>query len=221
MNFVKRNMKSMWKKVAESRVELPDYNERSVFEILVNALIHRDYLINGSEVHVDMFDDRLVIYSPGGMPDGTYIQERNLDDVPSTRRNPLLADIFARLGFMERQGSGLSKVRMWYKNEANYSNAKNPLFRSNNVEFTVTLPNLNFKASENEALSEALNEALSDNEKLLLSLFTQNPALTQKGVTETTGLSRATVQRTIKKLSDMGRLERSGSKKYGSWIVRY
>lgn len=89
----------------------------------------------------------------------------------------------------------------------------NPLFRSNNVEFTVTLPNLNFKASE--------NEALSDNEKLLLSLFTQNPALTQKGVTETTGLSRATVQRTIKKLSDMGRLERSGSKKYGSWIVRY
>lgn len=90
---------------------------------------------------------------------------------------------------------------------------KNPLFRSNNVEFTVTLPNLNFKASE--------NEALSDNEKLLLSLFTQNPALTQKGVTETTGLSRATVQRTIKKFSDMGRLERSGSKKYGSWIVRY
>lgn len=90
---------------------------------------------------------------------------------------------------------------------------KNPLFRSNNVEFTVTLPNLSFKASE--------NEALSDNEKLLLSLFTQNPALTQKGVTETTGLSRATVQRTIKKLSDMGRLERSGSKKYGYWIVRY
>lgn len=79
--------------------------------------------------------------------------------------------------------------------------------------FTVTLPNLNFKALE--------NEALSDNEKLLLSLFTQNPAVTQKGVTETTGLSRATVQRTIKKLADMGRLERSGSKKYGSWIVRY
>lgn len=90
---------------------------------------------------------------------------------------------------------------------------KNPLFRSNSVEFTVTMTNLNFKASE--------NEALSDNEKLLLSLLTQNPALTQKGVTETTGLSRATVQRTIKKLADMGRLERSGSKKYGSWIVRY
>lgn len=40
--------------------EMPDYCERSVFEALVNALIHRDYLINGSEVHVDMFNDRLV-----------------------------------------------------------------------------------------------------------------------------------------------------------------
>ncbi len=56
---------------------MPDFCERSVFESLVNALIHRDYLVNGSEVHIDIFDDRLVIYSPGGMPDGTNIQERD------------------------------------------------------------------------------------------------------------------------------------------------
>ena len=215
MNFVKRNMKSMWKKAAESRIELPDYNERSVFESLVNALIHRDYLINGSEVHVDMFDDRLVIYSPGGMPDGTLIQERSLEDVPSTRRNPLLADIFARLGLMERQGSGLSKICNWYKNEANYDNDMEPKFRSNTVEFTVTLPNLNFKASKNEALNEALN----DNEKLLLSLFNKNPRMTQKCIMETTGLSRATVQRAIKRLTDIGCLQRTGSRKAGQWIV--
>lgn len=94
MSFVKRNMKTIWKKTPDSRIEMPDYCERSVFEALVNALIHRDYLINGSEVHVDMFDDRLLIYSPGGMPDGTQIQGRDIDDIPSTRRNPILADIF-------------------------------------------------------------------------------------------------------------------------------
>ena len=49
-SFVKRNMKTAWKKTANSRIELPDYCERSVFESIVNALIHRDYLINGSEV---------------------------------------------------------------------------------------------------------------------------------------------------------------------------
>lgn len=79
ISFVKRNMRILWKKTENSRIEMPDYCERSVFEALVNALIHRDYLINGSEVHIDIFDDRLVIYSPGGMPDGTKIQERNID----------------------------------------------------------------------------------------------------------------------------------------------
>ena len=68
--------------------------ERSFFESLVNALIHRDYLILGSEVHIDIFDDRLTIYSPGGMPDGTLIQDRDITTVSSTRRNPVLADIF-------------------------------------------------------------------------------------------------------------------------------
>lgn len=75
VSFVKRNMKTRWKKTADSRVEMPDYCERSVFEALVNALIHRDYLILGSEVHIDIYDDRLTIYSPGGMADGTRIQE--------------------------------------------------------------------------------------------------------------------------------------------------
>lgn len=152
MRFVKRNMKKLWGKTADSRIEMPDYCERSVFEALVNALIHRDYLINGSEVHIDIFDDRLVIYSPGGMPDGTQIQERDIEYIPSRRRNPVLADIFTRLGYMESQGSGLSKIRLSYQNAANYGPRMKPVFRSNRVEFTVTLKNLNYKASKNEAM---------------------------------------------------------------------
>ncbi len=116
VGFLKRNMKMLWKKTANSRIEMPDFCERSVFESLVNGLIHRDYLVNGSEVYIDIFDDRLVIYSPGWMPDGTKIQERDIDTVPSTRRNPVLADIFGRLGYMERQGSGLNKIREAYEN---------------------------------------------------------------------------------------------------------
>ena len=89
---------------------------RNIQEVLVNALVHRDYLVNGSEVHIDMFDDRMVIYSPGGMPDGTLVQERVIDAIPSTRRNPVLADVFQRIGYMERKGSGLTKIINAYKN---------------------------------------------------------------------------------------------------------
>lgn len=137
-------MKTRWKKTADSRVEMPDYCERSVFEALVNALVHRDYLILGSEVHIDIYDDRLTIYSPGGMEDGTRIQERDLSSISSMRRNPVLADIFGRLGYMERQGSGFKKITETYRAAHNYRDELEPKFYSDASSFQVTLYNLNY-----------------------------------------------------------------------------
>ena len=142
--FIKRNTKLMWRKTPNSREEFPEYQQRGYFEALVNALIHRDYLVNGSEVHVDIFDDRMEIYSPGGMPDGTMIQDRNIEQIPSTRRNPVLADIFARLGYMEREGSGIKKIRMSSFSSPNFTPDKEPQFYSDRVQFVVTFPNLNY-----------------------------------------------------------------------------
>ena len=99
-------------------------------------------------------------------------------------------------------------------------NGMEPTFRSNRVEFTVKLPNLNFKASGDEALNETLNEALTEKQKLLLDILRNNPTITQKEIVESASLSRSTVQRTVKELIEMGRLERVGSKKTGSWIVK-
>ena len=76
--FIKRNCKMKWRKTANSREEMPEYVERSYHEALVNALAHRDYLVNGSEVHIDIYDDRMEIYSPGGMPDGSMIRKRQI-----------------------------------------------------------------------------------------------------------------------------------------------
>ena len=105
---------------------MPDYVERSYHEALINALVHRDPLVIGSEIHIDIFDDRMEIYSPGGMPDGTFIQDRDPLTVPSTRRNPLLADIFERLGYMERRGSGFGKIIRSYEAQVNYRDGKRP-----------------------------------------------------------------------------------------------
>ena len=119
--FIKRNARMMWRKTPNSREELPEYVEHSYHEALVNALAHRDYLVYGSEVHIDIYDDRLEIYSPGGMPDGSMIQDRDPLTVPSTRRNPVLADVFNRLGYMERKGSGFGKILNGYKTQINYT----------------------------------------------------------------------------------------------------
>ena len=152
--FIKRNAKMMWRKTANSREEMPDYVERSYHEALVNAIAHRDYLIYGSEVHIDIYDDRMEIYSPGGMPDGSIIQYRDPLTVPSTRRNPVLADIFNRLGYMERKGSGFAKIIDNYAFQINYKEDKKPYFRSDRYQFTVIMPNLNYSDKKEDSLND-------------------------------------------------------------------
>lgn len=102
-NFIRRNSKKMWKKDTSHRIELPDYPERAVQEVIVNAIIHRDYTLTGSEIHIDMYDDRCEIVSPGGMVDGSFIQDRDILNISSSRRNPTIADIFSRMKLMERR----------------------------------------------------------------------------------------------------------------------
>ena len=142
--FVKNNSRKRWKKTANGRLEMPDYPERAVLECIVNALIHRDYLDMGSEVHIDMYDDRLEIYSPGGMYDGSIVQNLDIDRVPSRRRNPIIADIFNRINYMERRGSGFKKIKSDYRKEVNYKENLEPKFYSDSTSFWVTLFNLNY-----------------------------------------------------------------------------
>lgn len=118
------------------REEKSDYPYKAIREVLVNALIHRDYQNVGSEIHVDMFDDRIEIMSPGGMMNGSRIQDLNLYKIPSMRRNEIISDIFGRLHFMDRRGSGIQRIL------GSYEGFKNkPEFYSDNTAFWVTLPN--------------------------------------------------------------------------------
>ena len=78
------------------------------------------------------------------MADGTRIQERDISNISSTRRNPVLADIFGRLGYMERQGSGFKKITESYYAAHNYRDELEPKFYSDVSSFQVTLYNLNY-----------------------------------------------------------------------------
>ena len=169
--FIKRNCKMKWRKTANSREEMPEYVERSYHEALVNALAHRDYLVNGSEVHIDIYDDRMEIYSPGGMPDGSVIQDRDPLTVPSTRRNPVLADVFNRLGYMERKGSGFGKIISGYEFQINYDESKRPSFRSDRYQFTVVMPNLNYDVSHDFEENEAMSESMSKLERTRMQII--------------------------------------------------
>lgn len=137
-NFIKNHNRKAWKKLPRTRVEYNDYNERAITEILVNALIHRMYDIMGAEIHIDIYDDRLEIWSPGGMYDGSSIQNESILEIPSKRINPVIADVFQRLGYMERRGSGLKKIYEAIDDKEKFK------FYSDRSGFKVTLVNENY-----------------------------------------------------------------------------
>ena len=141
-DFVRVNSRRAWHKLARTRVEFVEYPERAVHESLVNAFIHRDYLVTGSEVHVDIFDDRLEITSPGGMPGERSLEDFDVRGIPSIRRNPLLADMCERLKLMERRGSGVKKIFEDYTKNFKNPGARMPALESFPTYFRIILPNL-------------------------------------------------------------------------------
>ncbi|GAA5435739.1 ATP-dependent DNA helicase RecG [Deinococcus aquaticus] len=89
------------------RIEVWDQDEAVYREALLNALTHRDYTLRDA-VHVHHFPDRLEIMNPGGLPGG--ITPGNILRHQPKRRNPLLAEVLARLGLVERAGVGVDKM---------------------------------------------------------------------------------------------------------------
>lgn len=234
LDFVKRNSKKMWKKGPVYRIEFPEYPERAVQEALVNALIHRDYSVIGSEVHVDIYDDRLEIYSPGGMYDGTFVQDLDPLNVSSTRRNPIIADVFARMDLMERRGSGLRKIIEAYEAEENYKEELKPEFKSTESSFTTILKNLNYdtqNVTQNDGQSEGQNdgenEGQNDGKKLkpkdrrnkIVKLMKENSNITTIELSHILLVSVSTIERDLKILTDEKTIEYIGSAKDGYWKV--
>ena len=219
--FIKRNCKVMWRKTANSREEMPEFVERSYHEALINALAHRDYLVNGSEVHIDIYDDRLEIYSPGGMPDGSLIQERDPLTVPSTRRNPVLADVLNRLGYMERKGSGFGKIISGYEFQINYSSDKRPSFRSDRYQFTVVMPNLNYDVPRNvprnvpqDVPRDTKNEKL---ETQIVNLIKKDCKISTEKIAMVLGVSSKTIKRHIKEMDYVSYVGRGSN---GYWELK-
>ena len=156
-DFIRNNSKVRFEKIATERIDKPDYAERAITEALVNALIHRDYLMTGSEIHVDMFDDRLEITSPGGMLNGIAIQNQDIRQIKSNRRNPIIADLFHRMRYMERRGSGLNKIITETEKLSGYEKSLCPSFYSTSTSFTVVIKNVNYQVSDQVSDQEIID----------------------------------------------------------------
>ncbi len=105
--FLHANLKTVVRLVGLQHEECPEYPFEAVRELLVNAVAHRDYNLQGDNIHLNIFSNRLEISSPGTLPGPVTL--KNLLEARFAR-NAIISQVLSDLGFVERLGYGLDRV---------------------------------------------------------------------------------------------------------------
>ncbi len=108
MHFVERNTRTAYRIEGLQRQEITEYPSEALREAITNAVMHRDWFFDGANVFVEVYSDRIEVMSPGGLPRGLSLG--NLGS-RSIRRNALIADLLHRIGFIEKAGTGILRIR--------------------------------------------------------------------------------------------------------------
>jgi ATP-dependent DNA helicase RecG len=136
LKFVQENskIKAIFKESDIKRYDVPEYDSLFVRELLANAFCHRDWSIYGQRIRLFLYEDRLEIFSPGGLPN-TMTLNSALSGV-SFYRNPAISQICKDYGFVEKAGRGLAKIMKKCKLE----NIPEPKFECTPNYVQVVLP---------------------------------------------------------------------------------
>lgn len=151
MDFVNQRMNRSIHKLEDSRINIDAYPARALFEGVINAVAHRDYYLDGTQIQVDMFKDRLEISSPGGFYRGEKLGKTyDLSGVISKRRNELIAGVLVACNVMEAAGTGFDKIMEEYED---VDEVHKPYVFSSSDHFTLVLPDLTYdKGVEEERM---------------------------------------------------------------------
>lgn len=157
MDFVNQRMNHSMIKLDDARINIDSYPARALFEGVINAVAHRDYYLDGTQIQVDMFKDRLEISSPGGFYRGEKLGKTyDLSGVISKRRNELIAGVLVACNVMEAAGTGFDKIMEEY---ASADEAHKPYIFSSSDHFTLVLPDLTYDKGVEDKMVPVLNFA--------------------------------------------------------------
>lgn len=108
MPYLKQHLKVRYEfDGSPARKEIPEIPYEALREAVINAVIHRDYFEKGVNVMIEIFDDRVEITSPGGLPKGLKVEDFGK---VSLLRNPNIANLMQRIEYIEKMGSGCKTV---------------------------------------------------------------------------------------------------------------
>lgn len=155
MDFVNQRMNHSMIKLNDTRINVDAYPKRALFEGVINSIAHRDYFLDGTQIQVDMFKDRLEISSPGGFYRGEKLGKTfDLSGIISKRRNELITGILVSCNVMEAAGTGFDKIMEEYEKE---DIKHKPYIYSSSDHFTLVLPDLTYENGVGDSSIPMLN----------------------------------------------------------------
>ncbi|MCL5099826.1 MAG: putative DNA binding domain-containing protein [Candidatus Marsarchaeota archaeon] len=178
------------------RIEIPEYPDKVIREMITNAIGHRDYF-DSNDVLIELYPDRLQITNPGGLLQGQTIL--NFYKIPR-HRNPLVYQFLHDLRYGEGLGTGVRKM-INYMREAGLPD---PEFHNIGDSFRVTI----YNASSGK--SRMRSNALNARQEEALTFLKANKSLKLKAYAELVGVSQPTATKDLNELITHGLVRRIG-----------
>ncbi|NAT10705.1 transcriptional regulator [ANME-1 cluster archaeon AG-394-G06] len=243
INFVKRRIKIEFEIKTARRKEIPQYPEEAYREVIVNAIMHRDYFDKSSDIMVEVYRNKIVVFNPGGLV--KWLKPEEFGTISKTR-NPIIASLLARTIFVEKLGTGINRIMRAMKS----SNLPAPEFKFYEHSFYTTLSdktmikgavtepqktvektgqkiqNLSRKElltllenTVGSKLVEKVGSKLVENQLKIVLLILEDEKITKNKMSEILNISDTAVDKNILKLKNLGIIKRVGPAKGGHWEV--
>ena len=188
--------------------------EAALREALLNAICHKQYE-SAIPIQISVYEDRLYVTNIGRLPE-TWTMENLMGKHASLPYNPYIAHVFYLAGFIESWGRGIEKICDALKAD----NLPMPEYtiHTGDIMIKFTGPEDRIIRVPNGVLDK-VPDKVSDREKQLLMLLTEDPGYTKPVLAEKMSVSRKTVGEYLKSLKDKEMIERVGSARNGYWKI--
>jgi len=187
------------------RVEGWEYPYQAIREIILNAIIHRDYM--GAPIQISVYDDKMIVWNEGSLPDSLTIADLKVKH-SSRPHNPLLASAFFKGGLIEAWGRGTIKII----NECKKAGLPEPLFKYTSGGISVTL----FK---NIDITTSVNVNLNDRQINALEYIKEKGKISNKEYQHINSVSRETATLDLRELVRLEIIISSGIKGAGAYYT--
>ena len=215
MNFIKQYLPVRYEFTGEpARKEIPQIPYEALREALINAVVHRDYFEKGGNVMVEIFEDRIEITNPGGLVKG--LTPESFGKI-SMLRNPGIANLFQRIDYIEKMGTGIERIRLSLK-EAKVPQAQYELMPSF-VKAVFPKAAGGLEITIQETIQKTTQKTTQKQREILVYLK-DHPGAGRKEISlNITGITESGIRANLQSLRRKGLLKRIGPDKGGYWEV--